>query len=195
MPAPDQPVAPPPLLPQAEAILIPNAAIAADINVDGPGVAPASSGFFARLTSHIPRRQVVRYVIVGACNTLFGYLVYVSLTAIFTRLTSFYPYVFAALLSNLVNITVSFLGYKWFVFKTKGNYLQEWLRAMAVYTTSITITTISLPLLVGLLRHTTSFPRAAPYAAGAIICAASVTMSFFGHKHFSFRSKPAASQP
>lgn len=160
-----------------------------------PGLAGPPAGRLRRLTSHIPRRQVVRYIVVGAWNTLFGYLVYATLTALFTRLTSFYPYVFAAVLSNIVNITGSFLGYKWFVFKTKGNYLREWLRAMAVYTTSITITTISLPLLVGLLRHTTHFPRAAPYIAGGIICTASVTMSFFGHKHFSFRSKSAPAHP
>lgn len=168
---------------------------------DSPGTASvpeaiseqAGAGVFWRLTDHIPRRQLIRYVFIGACNTLFGYLVYASLTAAFTRLTGFYPYVFAAVLSNIINITISFLGYKWFVFKTKGNYLREWLRAMAVYTTSITITTISLPLLVGFLRHFTPFPRASPYIAGAIICAASVTMSFFGHKHFSFKSKkPAA---
>ena len=139
------------------------------------------------LTGHIPNRQVLRYIVVGACNTGFGYLVFAGLTALFTRMTSFYPYVFAAILSNVVNITGSFLAYKWFVFKTHGNYFREWTRAMAVYTTSITITTIALPLLVGFLRHMTRYPRAAPYIAGGIICAVSVTMSFFGHKHFSFR--------
>ncbi len=148
-------------------------------------------GWLARATAHIPNRQLLRYVVVGACNTLFGYLAYVTLTAICSRITSFYPYVFGALLSNLFNITASFLAYKWFVFKTKGNYLREWLRAMAVYTTSITVTTISLPLLVGLLRRTTAYPRAAPYLAGAIICATSVTFSFFGHRHFSFRPRQA----
>ena len=29
--------------------------------------------------------------------------------------------------STVINITVAFLGYKWFVFKTKGNYLREWM--------------------------------------------------------------------
>lgn len=170
-----------PRVPQDDAVPVP------------PAARPPSR--LGRMVNHIPRRQMVRYVLIGAWNTLFGYLVYVSLTALFTRLTSFYPYVIAAILSNVVNITASFLGYKWFVFKTRGNYLREWLRAMAVYTTSITITTVCLPLLVGLLRHTTPFPRAAPYIAGAIICAASVTMSFFGHKHFSFRSRPAQVSP
>ncbi len=146
-----------------------------------------------RITGHIPDRQVVRYILVGGCNTLFGYLAYAGLTAAFTRLTSFYPYVFAAIVGNVVNITLSFLGYKWFVFRTRGNYLREWLRAMAVYATSILITTAALPLIVGLLRHTTPYHRAAPYLAGAIVCAAGVMMSFLGHKHFSFRAekKPA----
>ncbi len=151
------------------------------------------TGRLQRFAQRLPKRQVVRYVLVGAWNTLFGYLMYAVLTAVFTRITSFYPYIFGSVLSSILSITVSYLGYKWFVFKTHGNYLHEWLRAMAVYTTSATITTIALPLLVGLLRHTTHFQRAAPYIAGAMVCAASVTMSFFGHKHFSFRrSRPAA---
>ena len=153
-----------------------------------PPDTPLPRGRLDWLTGHIPNRQVVRYVLVGGCNTLFGWLAYAGLTALFTRLTSFYPYVFASVLTSVVNITASFLGYKWFVFKTRGNYLREWAKAMAVYTTSILITTLSLPLIVGFLRHATPFHNAAPYIAGGITSAAGVTMSFFGHKHFSFRS-------
>jgi putative flippase GtrA len=147
------------------------------------------AGLRSALTDHIPRGQVLRYVLVGACNTAFSYGLYALLTHLFTRWTSFYPYEFASVLGSLIGITVSFLGYKWFVFKTRGQYLREWLRALAVYTASIVITTIALPLLVGLLRHWTRYPRAAPYIAGGIVTAASVTMSFFGHKHFSFRRR------
>ena len=32
-----------------------------------------------------------------------------------------------------LGITVAFLCYKHFVFRTKGNYLKEWLRCFAVY--------------------------------------------------------------
>ena len=151
------------------------------------------SGVRAALIGHIPRGQVLRYLLVGTWNTLFSYAAYALLTHLFTRLTSFYPYEFASLLGSAISITVSFLGYKWFVFRTQGNYLREWLRAMAVYATSIAVTTLSLPPLVGLLRHTTPWPHAAPYLAGAMVTAVSVTMSFFGHKHFSFRQKKAES--
>jgi putative flippase GtrA len=157
-----------------------------------PATGRGSTHFLHRFISHIPRGQVLRYILIGAWNTLFGFLAYAGLTLVFARLTKFYPYVFASLLANLISITVSFLGYKWFVFKTRGNYLREWLRAVSVYAVSITITTSSLPPLVGLLRHTTPYPRLAPYIAGAIISACSVTMSFFGHKYFSFKPKKQA---
>jgi putative flippase GtrA len=151
--------------------------------------AMAGRGLRSGLTGHIPRGQVLRYVLVGGCNTAFSYGLYALLTHLFTRWTNFYPYEFASVLGSLISITVSFLGYKWFVFRTRGHYLREWMRATAVYTTSIVITTIALPLLVGLLRQWTRYPQAAPYIAGGIVTAASVTMSFFGHKHFSFRRR------
>ncbi len=150
----------------------------------GPG-----RGLRGVLTDHIPRGQLLRYVLVGGCNTAFSFGIYALLTHLFTRLTSFYPYEFASVMGSLISITVSFLGYKWFVYKTRGHYLREWMRATAVYTTSIVITTLALPLLVVTLRHWTRYPQAAPYIAGGIVTAASVTMSFFGHKHFSFRRK------
>ena len=94
----------------------------------------------------------------------------------------------ASLLSSLLNITVAYLGYKWFVFKTKGNYLHEWLRCVAVYSTGIILTLIALPILVLVIRRNTHFFVQAPYIAGAILTAVVVFYSFFGHKHFSFRT-------
>ena len=40
-------------------------------------------------------------------------------------------------LANLIAITVAFLGYKWFVFRTRGNYLVEWIRCFGVYGSSM----------------------------------------------------------
>lgn len=93
----------------------------------------------------------------------------------------------ASLLSSLLNITVAYLGYKWFVFRTKGNYLREWLRCVAVYSGGIIFTLISLPVVVLVIRRKTHFETQAPYIAGAILMGVVVLYSFFGHKHFSFR--------
>ena len=68
-------------------------------------------------------RTVIRYVAVGACNTIFGFGCFAFFTMLLTPVIS-YGYVLASLLSNLFSITFAFLGYKWFVFKTHGDYIQ-----------------------------------------------------------------------
>lgn len=88
------------------------------------------------LASHIPPGQFFRYLVVGGINTLFGYGCYAALTAVLQPRLS-HGYIIANLLSGIINTTFSYLGYKWFVFRTKGNYLREWVRAVAVYSTAV----------------------------------------------------------
>jgi putative flippase GtrA len=140
------------------------------------------------LAAYFPPGQFVRYLVVGAWNTLFGYAVYAALTAVLTPLIP-YSYMAASLLGNVLSITVAFLGYKWFVFKTKGNYLREWARCVAVYSGSIAIGLVLLPVLVSVIRHSTSYQREAPYIAGALLTGVSVVFSFVGHRRFSFRPR------
>jgi putative flippase GtrA len=144
------------------------------------------SGWSTSLTRHIPPDQLVRYLLVGAWNTLFGYGTYALLTALLAPVVP-HSYVVALVLSSLLNITVSFLGYKWFVFKTKGNYLREWARCVAVYSSGIALGACLLPIVVYILRHGTRFQAAAPYLAGALLTAFGVLYNFLGHKNFSFR--------
>ncbi len=142
----------------------------------------------AALAAHFPPGQFGRYLVVGVWNTLFGYASFAALTAILTPLVP-YSYMVASLLSSILNITVAFLGYKWFVFKTKGNYLREWTRCVMVYSGSIAIGLVLLPVLVVLIRHITSYERGAPYIAGALLIGVSVVFSFVGHQKFSFRTR------
>jgi len=128
---------------------------------------------------------VFRYLLVGACNTAFGY----GCFALFTMLLSpvlAYGYVVASLLSNLVAISFSFLGYKWFVFKTHGNYLKEWIRCLGVYAGSMVLSAAALPFVVAAVRRQTGNAHNAPYIAGALVLMFSVIFSFFGHRHISF---------
>lgn len=139
--------------------------------------------------------QVLRYLMVGAWNTLFGY----GLFALFTHLLRdvAYGYILAMIAGNLIAITVSFLGYKWFVFRTKGNYLREWLKTMTVYGSGMLLNAVLLAPLVGLLRHATRLGDRSPYVAQALLSALVVVLSFFGLKHFTFgrRSVPLAATP
>jgi len=143
---------------------------------------------WTRITQHIPPGQFGRYLMVGVWNTLFGYGMFALFTAVLTPIVP-YSYMWASFFSSLLNITVAFLGYKWFVFKTKGNYLREWLRCVAVYGSGIAIGLIALPVLVTLIRRNTHFFSQAPYIAGAILTAVTVVYSFVGHKRFSFKTE------
>jgi putative flippase GtrA len=140
-----------------------------------------------RLTEHIPPGQLGRYLLVGIGNTLFGYGTFALFTAILNPVVRA-GYIWASLLSSLVNITVAYLAYKWFVFKTKGNYLREWIRCVVVYSGGILFGLVALPVLVILIRRNTRFVATAPYIAGALLTALVVVYSFLGHKTFSFRS-------
>jgi len=135
---------------------------------------------------HIPPGQFGRYLLVGAWNTLFGYGSFAFFTAILSPMIP-HGYVAASVISSLLNISVSFLGYKWFVFKTKGNYLSEWVRCVGVYSVGILIVVLTLPVLVVIIRHNTRFFAEAPYIAGAFLTAFMAMYSFLGHKKFSFR--------
>jgi putative flippase GtrA len=146
-----------------------------------------SPGWSTRFTQHVPPGQFGRYLLVGAWNTLFGYGSFAFFTAVLSPMIP-HSYIAAAVISSLLNISVSFLGYKWFVFKTRGNYLREWLRCVAVYSGGILFSVLTLPILVALIRHNTRFYAQAPYIAGAILTAFMVLYSFVGHKNFSFRT-------
>jgi putative flippase GtrA len=148
----------------------------------------------AKLTSHVPPTQFVRYLLVGASNTIIGYSSYAVLTAVLTPRIP-HAYILAGVLASVLNITVSFLNYKWFVFKTSGNYLREWMRCLVVYSGGIALTTALLPVTVFLVRHIAHVHESAPYIAGALLMGVNVILSFLGHKKFSFGRTPRNAPP
>lgn len=141
-----------------------------------------------RLTSHIPPEQFGRYLLVGLWNTLFGYSDFAALTYVLAPVVP-HSYIPASIIAAPLNMTVAYLGYKWFVFKTRGNYLREWSRCMVVYGSAMVLGIVSLPLVVFLVRVATGLDRSAPYVAGALLMGFTVIYSFLGHKNFSFRAR------
>jgi putative flippase GtrA len=140
----------------------------------------------SRFQRMIPSEQFFRYFLVGIWNTVFSYGLFAVLTSALDKVVP-QSYMVASVISSLISITVSFLGYKWFVFKTKGNYIREWCRCLAVYSGSIALGFALLPVLVFLIRHYSGYQRQAPYIAGALLPIVTVGVGFFGHKHISFR--------
>jgi putative flippase GtrA len=150
-----------------------------------------------RVLSHIPSGQLTRYLFVGAWNTLFGYGCFFLFVRLFLSLIPSQPSLAASVASavaTLVNITVSFVGYKLFVFKTKGNFLREYARSFLVYLPSLLVNATAIAPLTAILRRAVpAHVHQAPYVAGALLAFFTVVISFFGHKHISFRDRP--SQP
>jgi putative flippase GtrA len=139
--------------------------------------------------SHKSFLQFSRYLLVGGFNTFFGYSLFALFNWFFAGVS--YGYMYASFLASLISIAVAFLGYKWFVFRTRGNYLMEWVRCVGVYGSSMAIGLVGLPILVPILRGHLHHPERAPYIAGAILTVITVIFSFLGHKNISFRQRLA----
>jgi putative flippase GtrA len=186
------------------------------------------TGSLQRLVNLFPAGQFVRYLGVGAFNTVFGYMCFaVILTLLNVALPARFLYltvVLASILAVPLNVTVAFLGYKFLVFRTKGNFLAEWLKCFAVYgagmipglaalsaltrflQSSIHSHSVSLHALVAtielhlsgkplaIVHHVVTGKSIAGYIAGAIVIGVSTIYSFIGHKNVTFRQKPASKE-
>ena len=124
--------------------------------------------------------EVLAYLAVGGWNTLLGMLLYSFGYWLLGRQVH---YLLLAIPVNIIAITNAFLCYKLLVFKTKGNWLREYLRCYMVYGGGTLISMALLWMLKELLEMN-------PVVANAIATLIVVICSYFGHKYFSFRKHP-----
>ncbi len=134
----------------------------------------------------LPLRELVRYLVAGGWNTVFGYGVFALLTHALSGLIP-YAYMVAAVLANVLAITMAYVSYKLVVFRTKGNYLREYLRFYVIYGASAVAGIALLPVFVALVGAFAGKSDAVPYVAQALLMPLLVLGSFVGHKTFSFR--------
>jgi putative flippase GtrA len=182
-----------------------------------------------RFAGLFPGGQFARYLCVGVFNTIFGYFAFVVALTLLNRVLPgrflYLTVILASIVSNPVSITVAYFGYKFFVFRTKGNFLREWLKCFAVYGTSMIPGLVALSALTKYLQTTIHRHAAwlhlqlaaveqhlsghslvfvqhiaigkamAGYIAGAVVIAVSTIYSFIGHKNITFRQKTPPAQP
>lgn len=121
----------------------------------------------------------IRYLLAGGWNTLFGY----SISTSFYYLFSKYVHIIVLLvIANILAISMAFLTYKLFVFKTKGNWWREYIRSYLVYGGTALMG-------IAVLWYMVDF-AAIPFwiAQGAVIIA-TVILSYIGHARFTFAKK------
>ena len=200
---------------------------AASTEAEAPAVpCPPRKSWMQRFKELFPAGQFLRYLCVGCFNTAFRYVSYATMLTMLTdALPTKYLYLTVVLASAIVtpvNITVSFTGYKYLVFRSKGHYLHEWVKALAVYGVGWIPSVFTLSALTGVLQatlrhfsaplhgfvlaveshlsgaplrwvqHVAGGKAAAGYIAGLFLIFFAMIYSFLGHKHVTFRQKPAS---
>jgi len=124
----------------------------------------------------IIKSEKIRYLCVGTFNTVFGYL------------TSVYLYILTvdkigvigvAIVSNIISITLSFITYKIFVFRTKGNWIIEYVKAYIVYGFGSVLGIIIVVLMVNGLKF--QF-----WIAQGIAILMVTVLSYISHSKFTF---------
>lgn len=127
----------------------------------------------------------IRFILVGICNTILSYLIFVGFDSLFNLFFSprYVAYMFAAVLSNIIAVTLAYFFHKHFTFKSQSKGKAAFLEYLRFYTTYIFTTILSLillPLFVELLQLD-------PKIAAAIIMLFTAAVSFISHRLFSFR--------
>lgn len=123
--------------------------------------------------------EKIRYLIVGVVNTSFGYFASIYCHWV---LKSYISLIFILLLSNLFAISFSFVNYKIFVFKSKGNWLFEYFRAYLVYGATALLGIFLTWVLVE--KFQVQFWLSQAIALSVITC-----ISYVGHRNFTFNSQ------
>ncbi len=205
----------------------------AEIHPEHPPVVPIPQdpflpkGALQRLVNAFPGGQFFRYLLVGGFNTVFGYTSFLIIVRLLSSVIPTRYLTFTAIAGSLVstplNITVAYFGYKFFVFKTKGNYLLEWLKCFAVYGTGMIPGLVALGALTRLIQGLVHSHNAALHGlltgtqahlsgsisqllgniahgktlaaniAGGIVIGLSTIYSFVGHKKVTFKTTSPAS--
>lgn len=118
-----------------------------------------------------------RYLLAGAWNTLFGYgfgLVLYSL------LYKNFHIVFIAIVGNIIAITMTFITYRFFVFKSKKHWVIEYLRCYVVYGASSILSVLLIWIMVDLFE--VRF-----WISQAIVMMIVMILSFTMHSKYTFK--------
>ncbi len=121
----------------------------------------------------------LRYLLAGGWNTVFGYGIGVIL---YYLLSNYLHVTVIALIANIIAITMSFTTYKLFVFRTKGEWLKEYLRSYVVYG--------GMALLgIGLIWFMVNGLSIPFWIAQGLTILLTVIISYIGHSRFTFKRK------
>lgn len=97
-----------------------------------------------KLNSLIQYQQIIKFILVGACNTLISFLLFV----LFIKILGEERYQASLLVSWSFSSVISFTLQKKLVFQTKGNWLKEYVKCLMTWAIGYCINAVSLELIV-----------------------------------------------
>jgi putative flippase GtrA len=128
--------------------------------------------------------QRLAFLVVGGINTVVGFAIFVACSESVGHLVDHrFGKVAGSLvilgITHVLSVLFAFVMHRRLVFRVRSQVLRDLVRFWSVYLTAGGINLVALPVLVGLGLHR--------IPAQAIIVAATTLLSYFGHRHFSFR--------
>jgi putative flippase GtrA len=121
-------------------------------------------------------KSKISYLLTGLWNTVFGYTFSLVL---YNSLHSFMHILLISLIANVICISMSFITYKIFVFKTKENWLREYIRCYIIYGIISLVSVVILWISVDFFK--TPF-----WIAQGLLIPIMILFSYIGHKKFTF---------
>nr|WP_320132884.1 GtrA family protein [uncultured Holophaga sp.] len=126
------------------------------------------------------RSEKLRFLVVGAWNTLFGYGVFALAYALLGR---HLHYLILAVLAHFIAVINAFAGHRHLTFRVAGHFWMDFLRFNLSYLGVLAFGLLALPALVeGLRLH--------PLGAQAGVIVLTTLGSYVLHKRLSFRRRP-----
>ncbi|HTP39599.1 MAG TPA: GtrA family protein [Steroidobacteraceae bacterium] len=143
------------------------------MNAEGPAPAP-----LARARLWWQGSQRLRFLVVGAWNTLFGYGCFALLYLLFGRHVH---YMVLQVIAHFLSVTNAFIWHRHVTFRSRATWPLEFARFNASYLGTLALGLVTLPLLVRGLAIS-------PLLGAALVTVLTVATSYALHRRFSFRS-------
>lgn len=132
---------------------------------------------FSGMLQTLLSKKKLKFAITAAINASFAFFISVS---IYEILKNYLHIVIIGFICGIAGITFSFLSYKLFVFKTKGNWVEEYIKCYVVYGATMMLSIIGLWFLVDFLHL--KF-----WITNIILQAVCFCLSWIGHNRFTFK--------
>ncbi len=121
--------------------------------------------------------QVMRFVMVGVVNSVFGFGVFAGLQL---TIGGGIHYLVILVISHVLSVLEAYVLQRWLVFRVSGRWWRDLARFWSVYLVALAINLVALPLLVE-VAHVSVLP------AQAIVMLGVAMGTFVAHRSFTFR--------